>query len=112
MYKLVILIAPPPNPAVFQARWPDFMRLAETLPDLRREASSTVAQFLYGEQPFIQVYELFFNTLDAAKAAMASPAGQEAGKLLQSITGGQMVLFFARHREDDLENIRTRSGGR
>ena len=112
MYKLVILIAPPLDPDTFQARWPDFMRLAETLPGLRREASSTVAQFLYGDQPFIQVYELFFNTLEAARTAMSSPAGQEAGKLLQSITGGQMVLFFARHREDNLENIRTQVGGR
>jgi hypothetical protein len=111
VYKLVILIAKPVDPPEFRARWPEFLRLAETLPGLRRQVSSPVTQFLSGEQVFTQVHELFFITQQAAKSAMASLAGQQAGKLLQSITGGQMILFIARHIEDNLEDIETLAGG-
>jgi hypothetical protein len=37
--------------------------------------------------------------------AMASPQGRAAGKLLQAMTRGQLTLYLADHKEDDLENI-------
>jgi hypothetical protein len=51
------------------------------------------------------IHELYFDSLDAAQRAMASPHGRSAGQLLQKMTLGRMVLFFADHKEDELENI-------
>jgi hypothetical protein len=51
------------------------------------------------------MHELYFENLQAAQQAMASEQGRAAGKLLQVMTGGRMTLFFADHKEDDLNNI-------
>jgi hypothetical protein len=42
---------------------------------------------------------------------MASVPGRAAGRILQSMTGGRMALFFADHFEDELENIRKYQSG-
>ena len=42
----------------------------------------------------------------AAEEAMTSNYGRRAGILLQQMTGGQMTLFIAEHKEDEITNIR------
>ncbi len=106
MFKLVILIEHPEDEAALDAAWPQFLHLAESMPGLRRETTSRVEQYLYGPGQVFLVHELYFDSLEAAQAAMASPPGRAAGRLLQIMTGGRMALFFAEHKEDDLENIR------
>jgi uncharacterized protein (TIGR02118 family) len=108
MHKLVILIEPPEDWAAFEEMWPEFLHRVESLPELRREATCRVEQHLYGNSVYGMVHELYFDSLDAAQRAMASPHGRSAGQLLQKMTLGRMVLFFADHKEDELENIRRR----
>lgn len=103
--KLVILIEPPEDLSRFEDRWPEFLHLVEAMPGLRREATSRVDHYLYGPTPIFQMHELFFDSFPAAQAALASPVGQDAGRLLQYMTGGHMALYFADHKEDDLSNI-------
>jgi uncharacterized protein (TIGR02118 family) len=105
MHKLVILIESPGNPAALEDAWPRFLHLAENMPGLRRETTSRVVTTLYGKADYILVHELYFDSLSAAQAAMASREGGEAGRLLQSITAGRVVLFLADHKEDELANI-------
>jgi uncharacterized protein (TIGR02118 family) len=107
MHKLVILIEPLDDWDAFEEAWPAFLHLVESMPALRREAISRVDAFLYGETPYAQMHELFFENLKSAQESMASEQGRAAGKLLQAMTGGRMALFFADHKEDDLENIQT-----
>jgi uncharacterized protein (TIGR02118 family) len=106
MYKLVILFESNDDWTDFEAQWPQFLHLAEEMPGLSREATGRVARFLYGQPVYSRVHELFFDSLEEAEAAMASPKGSETGKLLQRMTGGRMNLFLVEHKEDDLENIR------
>lgn len=106
MHKLVILIAPQTDPQAFQSQWPLFVRQSEAMPGLRRVASSQVQNFLFGEQSCVQMHELFFDSGEAALDALSSPEGQQAGRLLQEITGGQVTLFLAEHREDDMKRLR------
>jgi len=106
MYKLVILFKPLADWDEFEAAWPQFLHLVEKLPGLRREATSRIDKTLYGEVQYAQIHELFFDSQKDAERALGSPEGQAAGKLLQRITSGQIGLFFADHKEDDLENIR------
>jgi hypothetical protein len=105
LHKLVIWIEPLADWERFEAEWPEFLRLAEALPGLRREATSRVEQFLYGNAHCRWVHELFFDSLAEAESALASAQGQVAGRRLQQMTGGRMTLFLAEHKEDDLANI-------
>lgn len=106
MHKLVILIHSLGQNAAFDELWPQFLHFAERMPGLHREVSCRVDHMLYGDLPVTFVHELHFDSLDTAQAAMASPEGRAAGRLLQEITGGRMTLFFAEHKEDDIENLR------
>jgi uncharacterized protein (TIGR02118 family) len=111
MHKVVILIEPVSDPHAFESAWPEFLHQVEAMPHLRREATSRVESFLFGRVEYAQMHELFFDSLEEAQQALASPAGRNAGRLLQTMTQGRMALFFAEHREDDLENIRKYRGG-
>lgn len=106
MHKLVILIHSLGQDAAFDELWPQFLHFAERMPGLHREVSCRVDHMLYGDLPVTFVHELYFDTLSSAQAAMASPEGRAAGRLLQEITAGRMTLFFAEHKEDDIENLR------
>lgn len=106
MHKLVILIPPLDDWLAFEQGWPQFLALAEDMPGLRREATSPVARHLHGDYDIAMIHEMYFDSLDAAARAMSSPSGQAAGKVLQTITAGQVTLLLADHLQDDLENIR------
>ena len=106
MHKLVILIEPLENWELFEAGFPEFLHLAEEMPGLLRETIGRVEDHLYGRFRVQQVHELYFESREAAEKAMASPTGRAAGRLLQRITDGHVVLFFSDHMEDELENIR------
>jgi hypothetical protein len=106
MHKLVILIGPLEDRQMLDDVWPDFLHQAELMPGLLRESTSHVDSFLYGTGQYIQMHELFFNSLPEVQAAMASAPGKAAGALLQKMTQGKMDLFIADHKEDDMKNIR------
>jgi len=106
MHKLVILIEQQKDWPQFETQWPAFLHLAESMPGVKREATSRVEHLLYGECRSVMVHEIFFDTLAEAQSALASPEGQAAGRLIHQITGGHMTLFFADHKEDEIANIR------
>ena len=105
MYKLIIMLKSTSMPG-FHNVWPRFLHAAESIPGLRKESTSRINQVLYGDTSYALVHELFFDTLPALQAGLASPSGMEAGRLLQEMTAGRLNLFIADHSEDDLENIR------
>ena len=105
MYKLMILIPSAAAGPSLDDGWPDFLRHAEKMPGLLREATTQVVQPLYGPVSFVRVHELFFENRAALDSAMRSPAGLEAGRVLQQITRGQMTLLIAEHHEDSIENL-------
>ena len=105
MYKLVILIEQQIDRNMFDSLWPQFLHWVEKMPKLVRESSSETAEFLFGRTYYMKMHELYFETLQDAKDAMASEPGQAAGRLLQKISRGHMTLFLADHREDSMENI-------
>jgi uncharacterized protein (TIGR02118 family) len=104
MYKLVILIEMPDDLS-FDDHWPQFLHLVEQIPGLKREATSRVDRVVYGKGEFSMIHELYFESSEEMQRGMASPAGQEAGRVLQEMTGGRVTLLFADHKQDELENI-------
>jgi uncharacterized protein (TIGR02118 family) len=106
MYKLVILIEPQLDILRFEETWPKFLEHAEKMPGLIRESTSRVDRVLAGNCMVEKIHELYFESMEAALEAMASPHGQAAGQVLQTMTGGNMTLMLAHHLEDKLENIK------
>ena len=104
MHKLVILIEDSEEWKAGEDFWPEFLHQVELMPGLRRETTSRVDRNLLGAH-YVLAHELYFDSLSQAEKAMASTNGRQAGGLLQKMTGGKLVLFFADHKEDDLENI-------
>jgi len=107
MHKLVILVENPENESAIEAFWPDFLHWAEKMPELRREVTSRVAHVLYGSYSCLMIHELYFDSPEAARLALASPEGIKAGETLQRITNGKITLYLADHLEDTLENIQS-----
>jgi uncharacterized protein (TIGR02118 family) len=105
MYKLAILIDKNPEDPNFDAGWPEFLHLAERMPGLRKETTTNIEHVIFGNYPYTFVHELYFDSLQAAQAAMGSDEGRAAGKVLQTLTKGHLTLYFADHREDTAENI-------
>lgn len=105
MHKLIIMIESTNTPD-FNDFWPRFLHAAESMPGLRREATSRVNQVLYGDVQCALIHELFFDTYPALRSGLASDPGKEAGRLLQEMTNGGVRLLVADHTEDNLENIR------
>jgi uncharacterized protein (TIGR02118 family) len=103
---LIILVERVVDEAIFDETWPQFLHLAERMPGLRREVSCRVEHLLYGARPVFLVHELYFDSLADIQEAMSSPEGRAAGELLQRMSGGQLTLLIADHKEDELENIR------
>jgi uncharacterized protein (TIGR02118 family) len=109
MFKLMILIEPQINLVEFERSWPEFLKLVEEMPGLRKESLSPVYARVYGEAQVAMIHELYFDTPDDLQAALGSPAGQAAGRKLQDITGGKFSLLFADHLEDELKNFLTQA---
>ncbi len=104
MHKLIILIESINTPD-FHASWPRFLHAAESMPGLRREATSRVAQVLFGDLQCALIHELYFDSYPSLQSGLGSASGKEAGRLLQEMTGGKVCLLIADHAEDNLENI-------
>ncbi len=106
MYKLMILIEPLPDDDLLDEFWPQFLHHAEKMPGLIKEATVRIHSLMFGPYKVERVHELFFESLRDLELALASPDGQQAGQLLQSMTRGKLTLLIAEHKEDDIENIR------
>ncbi len=105
MHKLVILIETQEDESAFNDEWPLFLFLAERMPGLRRETTSHIDKVMYGNASYSLIHELFFDTLDDLKGALASQEGRLAGTQIQRMTRGQVVLLIADHKEDTLDHI-------
>jgi len=106
MHKLIILIEPPDDLLFFEKYWPFFLKQAEKMPGLVKEATIRVGKTVFGNFEISMIHELYFESLEDLQYAMGSSIGQAAGHLLQKITQGRMTLLAAEHREDHIENIR------
>jgi uncharacterized protein (TIGR02118 family) len=97
------LIRPPADALEFETRWSqDFVRLAESMPGLRRVAVSRVTGGLTEKVELHMVHEFFFDNARAVREAMASPEGQAAGRALMAFGGEYITLCFAEHLEEDI----------
>ena len=99
MYKLMITFEQA-TPG-FELEWQKFLKLAEKMPDLRREIISRPDRLIAGnpETLPVMVHELIFDSREKLEAALSSPEGRLAGQFLQTFTGGRVTILTAGHLE-------------
>jgi len=100
MVKLVALYKKPANQKEFDDNYFNTqLPLANKMPGLRRVELWRVAGTPMGDSEYYLMAELFFDNLDAAKAAMASPEGRAAGKNLMGFAKELVYMMYAEVQE-------------
>ncbi|MBX9877808.1 MAG: EthD family reductase [Candidatus Obscuribacterales bacterium] len=97
MHKLVALYKKPENAQDFDNHYFNVhMPLANKMPGLRKAEISKILGTPQGDADYHLLAELYFDDLDAIKAALGSPEGREAGKDLMGFAGKLVSLYFAK----------------
>ena len=107
MFKLMILLQPEIDQDAFFEGWPDFLKLAEKLPGLRRITTSPVHAHLGGDFGVLATHELIFDSHEDLELALSSERGEAMAKVLQIITGGAVTLLIAAHLEEGEDRLQT-----
>ena len=101
MPKLIVLYPPPSDAATFERRYRSehAPMVMEKIPGLKKFVAAQVLGTPAGPAPYQRVAELYFDSMAALQAAMASPGGQAAvAHAMEISTGGAPVVLIA---EDD-----------
>ena len=101
MPKLIVLYPPPSDVATFERRYQfeHAPMVMEKIPGLKKFLAAQVLGTPAGTAPYQRVAELYFDSMVALQAAMASPGGHEAvAHAMEISTGGAPVVLIA---EDD-----------
>ncbi len=100
MVKLVALYKKPENPAEFDKRYFEgHIPIADKMPGLRGMKISRMVGSPSGDCQYYLMAELYFDDMDALKAAMSSPEGKAAGKDIMSFARDIVTMMFAEEQE-------------
>lgn len=101
MNKQMQLFRGPTEPFEVDRQWSRvFIRLAEKLPGIKREAVSRIYAAPSEEVECYLLHEFFFENREALRAAMLSLEDQATGKALISFAGDLVTIIFAEHFEE------------
>jgi uncharacterized protein (TIGR02118 family) len=101
MPKLIVLYPPPKDAATFERRYvtEHAPMVHQKVPGLKKFVAAKVLLSPMGTAAYARVAELYFDSMDALQAAMASPGGQATvGHAMEISTGGAPIVLIA---EDD-----------
>ena len=100
MVKLIALYKKPENTEEFDKRYFEgHVPLANKMPGLRRVEVSRVVGAPAGEADYYLMAELYFDDMDALKAAMTSPEGKAAAKDVMTFAKDIVSMMFAEVEE-------------
>lgn len=105
-YQLLILIPLTVEIQSFDEGWPAFLEAAEQMPGALKESIIRIDNCLYGQNFLRRIYSFSFEDRSSLESALISPPGEKAGKILHSITQGNLILLSGEYNQDSLENIR------
>ncbi|MCG3125730.1 MAG: hypothetical protein CHACPFDD_00556 [Phycisphaerae bacterium] len=99
MVKLIALYRKPENAEAFDVHYFDVHApLAGRMPGLRRIEVARVTGSPMGATDYHLIAEMYFDSQEAAVAALGSPEGKAAGKDLMGFAGKLVHLVFAEVR--------------
>jgi uncharacterized protein (TIGR02118 family) len=98
MPKLIVLYPPPADVSTFEQRYHSehAPMVIEKIPGLKKFVAAQVLGTPVGKAPYQRVAELYFDSMEALQAAMASPGGQTTvAHAMEISTGGAPVVLIA-----------------
>jgi uncharacterized protein (TIGR02118 family) len=101
MPKLIVLYPPPLDATTFEHRYRSehAPMVIQKIPGLKKFLAAQVLGTPAGAAPYQRVAELYFDSMEALQAAMASAGGQATvAHAVEISTGGPPVVLIA---EDD-----------
>jgi hypothetical protein len=104
-YQLLILIPLTVEIQSFDEGWPAFLEAAEQMPGVLMESIIRIDNCLYGQNFLRRIYSFSFEDRSSLENALVSPPGEKAGKILHSITQGNLILLSGEYNQDSLNNI-------
>lgn len=100
MVKLIALYKKPENTSEFDKLYfEEHLPLANKMPGLKKAEVSKILGTPQGESEYYLIAELYFDDMDALKAAMSSEEGKAAAKNLMSFAKGLVSMMFAEVEE-------------
>ncbi|MBX9686532.1 MAG: EthD family reductase [Candidatus Obscuribacterales bacterium] len=94
--KIIALYKQPADPKAFDAKYfNEHVPIAKEIPGLQLLEISRVLGAPDGKPEYHLMVELYFESIDAAKAGLESPEGEAARKHAQSFAGDLLSLMFA-----------------
>jgi|SRR5580765_3108082 uncharacterized protein (TIGR02118 family) len=101
MPKLIVLYPPPTDVSTFERRYHTEHEpmVLQKIPGLKKFLAAEVLGSPAGAAPYQRVAELYFDSMQALQAGIASPGGQATvAHAVEISTGGAPVVLIA---EDD-----------
>lgn len=96
MVKLVVLYKKPTDVQAFENHYREVHTpLARKMPGLKRLEISHFTGSPGGEPKFYMMAELYFENVEAMKAALSSPEGKAAAKDVMGFAGDLIHMMFA-----------------
>jgi uncharacterized protein (TIGR02118 family) len=96
MVKLVALYKQPQDPAEFNRQYfEEHIPLAMKMPGLKRSEVSKITGSPMGQSEYYLIAELYFDDMEALKAAMSSPEGKASAKNLMGFAKDIVTMMFA-----------------
>ena len=95
MIKFVVQFRQPTDMNNFENAYNDFLALVENMPNIVRRQVVHITGSPLGQSPYYRALELYFDTVDTMRAALMTPAGQEAGNELARFAENSFEVFFA-----------------
>jgi uncharacterized protein (TIGR02118 family) len=103
MIKLIALYKKPADVEAFEQHYANVhLKLVEKIPGLRKTEWTRITASPTGEAPYYMMYEMYFDNMDAYKAAMRSEENKAAGKDLMSFAKDLVTLMVAEAYEDEI----------
>jgi uncharacterized protein (TIGR02118 family) len=101
MVKLIALYKTPDNPAEFDKHYNDtHSPLVKKMPGLRKLEVARITGAPIGEPKHYLIAEMYFDSLDALNASMASSEGKATARDLMSFAANLVTMFYAQVEEN------------
>jgi uncharacterized protein (TIGR02118 family) len=103
MIKLIALYKHPTDVEAFEYHYANIhLKLVEKIPGLRKTEWTRITASPGGAAPYYMMFEMYFDNMDAYKAAMRSEENKIAGADLMSFAKDLVTLMVAESYEDEI----------
>jgi uncharacterized protein (TIGR02118 family) len=101
MLKLIALYKTPDNPAEFDKHYNEtHTPLVKKMPGLRKLEVARITGAPIGEPKHYLIAEMYFDSMDALNASMASLEGKATARDLMSFAATLVTMFYADVKEN------------